>query len=50
MEKSIRVLHWVPRILCIMAVLFISMFALDAFSPGQTIWQQLGAFFLHLIP
>lgn len=33
-----------------MAILFISMFAADAFGPGLTIWQQLGAFFMHLIP
>jgi hypothetical protein len=26
------------------------MFAADAFAPGLTIWQQLGAFFMHLIP
>ena len=26
------------------------MFALDAFAPGQTTWQQFGAFFIHLIP
>jgi len=26
------------------------MFAADAFEPGLTIWQQLGAFFIHLIP
>jgi len=50
MKKSIRVFHWVPRILCILAILFISMFALDSFTPGLTIWQQLGAFFIHLIP
>jgi cell division protein FtsW (lipid II flippase) len=50
MEKPISVLHWTPRILCILAILFISMFALDAFTPELTIWQQLGAFFIHLIP
>jgi hypothetical protein len=26
------------------------MFALDAFAPGLTIWQQLGAFIMHLLP
>jgi len=26
------------------------MFAADAFEPGLTIWQQLGAFVMHLIP
>jgi hypothetical protein len=37
-------------VICILAILFISMFALDAFAPGPTIWQQLGAFLIHLIP
>lgn len=50
MEKSIRIFHWLPRIICILAILFVSLFAADAFSPGLTIWQQLGAFFIHLIP
>ena len=45
-----KVLHWLPRIFCIAAILFISMFALDAFHPGLTIWQQLGHFIQHLIP
>jgi CDP-diglyceride synthetase len=26
------------------------MFALDSFSPNLTIWQQIGAFLIHLIP
>jgi hypothetical protein len=50
MKTSIRLFHWSPRILCILAILFISLFAADAFAPGLTIWQQLGAFFIHLIP
>ncbi len=43
-------MHWTPRVLCILAILFVSMFALDSFSPDYTIWQQLKAFFIHLIP
>jgi len=50
METSIKVLHWTPRIICILAILFISMFALDAFSPELTVWQQISNFFIHLIP
>ena len=50
MKSSIRLVHWLPRVLCILAILFVSMFALDSFSPGHTIWQQLGTFFIHLIP
>lgn len=50
MKTKIKVFHWLPRILCILAILFISLFAADAFEPGKTIWQQLAAFFIHLIP
>jgi len=42
--------YWVPRILGICAILFVSMFALDSFAPGLTVWEQLGAFLIHLIP
>lgn len=42
--------HWIPRILCIAATLFISMFALDAFAPGLPLWMQIRDFLVHLIP
>lgn len=45
-----NILHWLPRVLCIIAILFISLFALDAFQHDQTIWQQIGDFLMHLIP
>ena len=50
MRASTRLLHWLPRALCILAILFVSLFALDAFAPNLTIWQQWGAFLIHLIP
>ena len=50
MKNMQTIFYWLPRIICILAILFISMFAADAFEPGLTIWQQLGAFFMHLIP
>ena len=50
MTKHIAILHWAPRILCILAIAFISLFAFDAFEPGLTIWQQLAAFAMHLLP
>jgi hypothetical protein len=50
MKIPVTFFRWIPRILCILAILFISMFALDSFEPGQTIWQQLAAFAMHLIP
>ena len=50
MTTKIKIIHWIPRILCILAILFISIFALDSFDPKLTIWQQIGEFLIHLIP
>lgn len=50
MTTSIKIMHWIPRIICILAILFVSMFALDSFDPKLTLWQQLQEFFIHLIP
>ncbi len=50
MHKSDKILHWLPRILGILAIAFISIFALDAFDPKLTLWQQLVAFAIHLVP
>jgi hypothetical protein len=50
MKRSTPILFWMPRIICILAILFVSIFALDAFSEGLTIWQQIGGFLIHLIP
>lgn len=50
MKLSIKIMHYLPRIICMLAILFISMFALDAFNPEKTIWQQIGDFLIHLIP
>jgi hypothetical protein len=43
-------LHWLPRILGIAAILFVSMFALDSFGPGMPLSKQIGNFLIHLIP
>lgn len=48
--KARSFIHWAPRILCILAILFISMFALDAFDPSLTVGQQVLDFLMHLIP
>ena len=50
MKTPKSLIHWIPRVLCILTILFISLFAADAFSPGLTIWQQLGDFVIHLVP
>ena len=50
MKNSAKIFYWTPRIICIIAILFISLFALDAFSPELSFWQQIGGFLMHLIP
>ena len=50
MKKNNKVLYWAPRIICILSILFISLFAVDSFESDSTIWQQIGDFLLHLIP
>ena len=50
MKTRNRILYWAPRLICILNILFISLFALDAFDPDLTIWQQIGGFLIHMIP
>jgi hypothetical protein len=50
MKTSTKVLHWTPRILCILAILFISLFSLDSFSSERSFLQNTTAFLTHNIP
>lgn len=43
-------LTWFPRLAVVVYAVFISLFAADAFGTGETRWQQLGGFLIHLIP
>ena len=45
-----KTLFWTPRILTILFILFISMFALDSFGGDKTVFAQIGDFLIHLIP
>ena len=50
MASKSFILHWIPRGICILAILFVSMFALDAFEGGKPLGDQLLDFSMHLIP
>ena len=50
MKTSTNVLSWTARILCILAILFISLFALDSVSSERTFWQNTAALLMSLIP
>ncbi len=45
-----KIIHWLPRIIVILGILFVSLFAFDSFRSGNSIWQQLLEFLIHLIP
>jgi len=42
--------HWVARILAILLIIFISLFALDVFGQNAGFWKTLLALIIHLIP
>jgi hypothetical protein len=43
-------LFWIPRVLAILFILFVSVFAFDAFTGEAPFIQELGRFVLQLIP
>jgi hypothetical protein len=54
-NKSSRLastIRWVARILCILAIAFISLFAVDVFTEGASLslGQKIVAFLMHMIP
>jgi len=50
MKTSRKIVYWIPRILCILAILFLTMFGLDEFDGKHTFWQEMFGFFMHSIP
>lgn len=51
MRKPLRrVVYWTPRILCFLFAAFISIFALDVFGAGYSLWGTIAALLIHLIP
>ncbi len=43
-------LFWTPRILSILFIAFLSIFALDVFDGRHSVWQTVLAFLIHEIP
>jgi hypothetical protein len=51
MKKPMKqLLFWMPRILCILFAVFVSLFALDVFGEGYGFWKTILALLIHLIP
>lgn len=49
-NKINRWIYWSPRVLTILFILFISIFALDVFGNGYSFLQTIIALFIHLLP
>ena len=45
-----RTLFWTPRVVAMLYIAFLSMFALDVFSEEHGLWRILAALSIHLIP
>ena len=45
-----RVVFWLPRILCLLFAVFVSIFALDVLGEGYGFWETIVALFMHLVP
>ena len=45
-----KFLYWTPRILSILFILFLSIFALDIFDMDLGFWGTIVGLFMHLIP
>jgi hypothetical protein len=51
MNRSVKgLLFWTPRILCMLFAAFVSVFALDVFDAGLSIWKTMLALLIHLSP
>jgi hypothetical protein len=48
--KINRFVYWFPRVLSIVFILFLSMFALDIFDMNLGFWGTIVGLFMHLIP
>ena len=45
-----KILYWTPRILSIIYIIFLSLFAMDVFGESYSFLETIVALFMHLIP
>lgn len=50
LNKAQVIIKWISRILAIIFIIFISLFALDVFSLGYSFWETIIALIIHLVP
>lgn len=49
-DKINKFVYWVPRILSILFILFLTLFSFDVFGNGYGFWGTILAFLMHNIP
>ena len=49
-RRKKRILFWTPRVLCILFVMFLSVFALDVFSENDGFGETILALLIHMVP
>jgi len=45
-----QIVYWTPRVLAILFILLVSIFALDVFGEGYGLFKLIGALLIHSIP
>lgn len=50
MKTSNNLWYWLPRILAILAIGFVSLFALDAFNGNESLLIKVQHYVMHMIP
>ena len=50
MRRTVDVVYWVPRVLSILFLLFLSLFSLDVFSMRLGFWETVAGPLIHNIP
>jgi hypothetical protein len=49
-KKVNKFVYWIPRILSILLIIFLSLFSLDVFGNNYGFWGTMLALFMHNIP
>ncbi|MGE0089589.1 MAG: hypothetical protein AB7S50_08985 [Bacteroidales bacterium] len=45
-----KLIYWLPRVLTIIYILFLALFAFDVFEGDQSVWKKSLGFLIHLAP
>ena len=45
-----KILYWLPRVLCMLSIVFLSLFTLEVFSEDYGLWKSILQVLIHLVP